>query len=342
VDVAYDLWPNRPEYLWHGLSVYGVDGSKYTLPATAQLREEFDPDSGLNHNGKGHYPQCLVSTVYDVFRRLPIARTVVGIHGSERQEAKSLLSFIPPHSVLLFDRGYPGYEFIKELVENFSGYFICRCPAESTFPAVESFVKSGNQEAVLWIDPSNKYRRRVSLKQRSKLKPIKLRVIKLQSPDGTISVLLTNLFGKRRFARSEIIALYFRRWEVENYYRDEKVVLEVVKFHGKTSNSIRQELFAAMIMSVISRTLMALSASETRSGPGEPQFKNAIMTLASDAAVLVPEEPEKAVEIFNEIIEEIARVQYYRPQQPRQPQPRVTKRKINKWCIARQRKLANA
>lgn len=342
VDVAYELWPDRPEYLWHDMSVYAVDGSKYTLPATPELREEFDRDSGLDHSGKGHYPQCLVSTVYDVFRRLPIARTVVSIHGSERQEAKSLLPCIPPDSVALFDRGYPGYEFIKELVEHFSGYFVCRCPAESTFPAVESFVKSEKEEAVIWINPSNKYRRRMSLKQRKKLKPIKLRVVKLRSPDGTISVLLTNLFGQQRFARSEIIALYFRRWEVENYYRDEKVVLEVDKFHGKTSNSIRQELFAAMIMSVISRTLMALSACETGSGLGEPQFKNAIMTLASDAAVLVPDEPEKAIEIFNEIIEEISRVKYYRPKEPRQTQPRVTKRKINKWSIARQRKLANA
>jgi len=340
VQVAYELWPDKPEYLWHGRSVYAVDGSKYTLPATPELREEFDPASGLGHSGKGHYPQCLVSTVYDVFRRLPIARTVVDIHGSEREEAQSLLPGIPPESVVLFDRGYPGYEFIKELLGGFSGHFLCRCPAESTFPAVESFVRSGKDEDVIWIDPSNKYRRQLTLRERKKLKPIKLRVIKLLSPDGTLSVLLTNLFGKRRFARSEIIALYFRRWEVESYYRDEKVFLEVVKFHSKTSNSIRQELFAAMIMSVISRTLMALSASEDRSG--EPQFKNAIMTLASEAAVLIPDEPEKAAKIFNEIIGEISRVRYYRAKQPRQPQPRVTKKKINKWCVARQTKLTTA
>jgi hypothetical protein len=340
VDVAYELWPDKPEYLWHGRSVYAVDGSKYTLPATPELRKEFDPASGLGHSGKGHYPQCLVSTVYDVFRRLPIGRTVVDIHGSEREEAQSLLPCIPPDSVVLFDRGYPGYEFFKELLGGFSGHFLCRCPAESTFAAVESFVRSGKQEDVIWIDPSNKYRRQLSLRERKKLKPIRLRVIKLLSPDGTLSVLLTNLFGKRRFPRSEIIALYFRRWEVESYYRDEKVFLEIVKFHSKTSHSIRQELFAAMIMSVISRTLMALSPSEDRAG--EPQFKNAIMTLASEAAFLIPDEPEKAVKIFNEIIEEISRVRYYRPKETRQPQPRVTKKKINKWCVARQTKLNNA
>lgn len=60
------------------------------------LRAAFDPDSGLDHAGKGHYPQCLVSTVQDVFRRLPIARTVRPIaDANEREELKALLPFIP-------------------------------------------------------------------------------------------------------------------------------------------------------------------------------------------------------------------------------------------------------
>ena len=195
---------------------------------------------------------------------------------------------------------------------------------------------------MIWLTPSSKYLRRISKEQRKKLKPIKLRIIKLRSPDGTLSVLLTNLFDKREFPRSEIISLYFRRWEIETYYRDEKIVLEVEKFHGKTSNSIRQELLAVVIMSVISRTLMMLSSEVISPQARQSQFKNAIMSLASDAAVLVSDEPEKAVQIFKELIEEISRVKYYRPKRPREPQPRVTKRSINKWCIGRQAKLANA
>jgi hypothetical protein len=339
VDVAYDLWPENTKYLWSGMSVFAVDGSMYSLPATPELREEFDPESGIQNPGKGHYPQCLVSTLYDVFRRLPVARTVTTIHGSERQEAKKLLPFIPSNSVLLLDRGYPGYEFIKELVDNFTGFFVCRCPSESTFPAVESFVKSGKQESIIWIDPSNKYRRTIGLKKGA---AIKLRVIKLRHSDGTISVLLTNLFDRNKFTKDQITDLYFRRWEIESYYRDEKVILEVTKFHSKTANGIRQELLAMMIMSVISRTLMALSSSRFETKSEEYQFKNAMMTLASDAAVLTPENPEKAIEIFTYIIRQIVHVKYYRPKKPRKPQPRVTKKAINKWCVGRRKKLAYA
>jgi hypothetical protein len=237
VCLAYECWPDSPQFSWHGMSVYAIDGSKYTLPATEETRREFDPESGLQFSGKGHYPQCLVSTVYDVFRRLPIARCVVNANSSEREEAKHLIPYVPTGSVLLFDRGYPSYELISHLTDNYNGFYIFRCPAQCTFPAVEEFIKNGKDEDVIWITPSNNYLNKVSARQRKKLKAIRVRVIKLVSPDGTVSVLLTNLYNRIEFPKDEVIHLYFRRWEVEGNYRDEKVVLEIEKFHGKTCNS---------------------------------------------------------------------------------------------------------
>jgi hypothetical protein len=49
----------------------------------------------LQNDGKGHYPQCLVSTVNNVFRGLSIARSVVAVDSCERQEIKKLLLFMP-------------------------------------------------------------------------------------------------------------------------------------------------------------------------------------------------------------------------------------------------------
>lgn len=341
VSLAYECWPEDPKFVWHGMSVYGIDGSKYNLPPTEEIRQEFDPLSGLQYAGKGHYPQCLVSTVYDVFRRLPIARTVVPADTSERDEVKQLLKYIPAGSVLLFDRGYPSYELINYLVRRFRGYFVFRCPAQSTFPAIHAFIASGKEEDEICIDPSSSYLRQIPKKQRKDLNAIKLRVIKLVSPDGTVSVLLTNLYDKVAFPARELTSLYFRRWEVESYYRDEKVVLEIEKFHGKSCNSIRQELFAAMVMSVIARALMVVSQA-LGDEPREPQFKNAIMTLASEAAVLAPDDPVRAIGVFQELLEEIRRVIYYRPKTPRPSQTRVTKKRLNKWGISKTKKVAHA
>lgn len=341
VGLARECWPEEPRFVWHGMSVYGVDGSRYDLPATAEIRQKFDPNSGLQHPGKGHYPQCLVSTVYDVFRRLPIARTVVPVNSSERDEVRSLLKFIPLVCVLLFDRGYPSYELISYLLRKFRRYFVFRCPARSTFPAVQAFLASGKEEDEICVDPSSNYLNKMPKKQRKELQAIKLRVIKLVSPDGTVSVLLTNLYDKEKFPAQDIISLYFRRWEVESYYRDEKIVFEIEKFHGKSYNCVLQEFFAAMIMSVIARTLIVLSQPPADE-PREPQFKNALMTLASEAAVLAAEDPERAINVFHDILQEIRRVIYYRPKMPRPSQPRVTKRSNNKWIEAKAKKAPHA
>jgi len=334
VNLAYELWPNNNKYLWEEMSVIAFDGSKYTLPATDELRKEFDPKSGFENSGKGHYPQCLVTTAYDVFRRIPVARSIVSIHGSERAEAHKLLPQIPSGNVLLFDRGYPGFKFINTLNNEYEGYYLFRCSAKSSFKAISSFIKSNQQEAIITIKPTKSFLSTLEPKERKMQKEIKLRVIRLESPDGTLSVLLTNLFDKTKFNRKKIVDLYYRRWEVESYYRDEKIELEITKFHSKTSNGIQQELMAGVIMAVISRTLMVLS-EQFEVEEKEYQFKNAIMTLSAEVAVLVPDNPKKAIKFFKEILIEIRRVKYYRPKGKRKSYPRISKMKHNKWIEER-------
>ena len=313
------------------MSVFATDGSKYNLPATEKLRRVFDPNSGLQNPGKGHYPQCLVSTVYDVFRRIPVARTVVGLHGSEQQEALAMLDKIPPNGVLMYDRGYPNFGLIKALSGNDDGYFLMRCKVHKTFPALYDFIDGNEAEAEIWIDPSQNYLRTLPKEERKRQKSIKCRAIRLEGSDGTLSILLTNLFDRQQFPAHEVIDLYFKRWEVEDHYRNEKVVMEVEKFHSNTENGVLQELYAACIMTIINRTLMALSRELTDSNAVEPQFTHAINTLAMEAAVLAPDKPEKSIEIFKELIEEIARVKYYRSRTRRPSQPRIIKKSISKW-----------
>lgn len=337
--------PDSPEYTWHGRNVFGIDGSKYNLPATQELREAFDPESGLEHQGKGHYPQCLVSTVYDVFRQLPVARTVKPIaEGNEREEAEAMLEALPLLPLLLlFDRGYPSYKLVKCLLEHeLEPEFVFRCPASSTFPTVEKFVRSGKREDVIYIDATDSYKRNRSHLDRHHAPSLRLRIVRLDSPDGTVSVLLTNLFDKAEFPVESIIELYFRRWKIEEHYRNEKTYIDIERFHSKTENGILQEMFAVLVMCVIARIMMDLAVPDTLKVKYSPQFKNAIISLALDAAVLTPDDPMSALHIFEELLEEIARVKYYKPKIPRKSLPRVSHKPINKWQQSKARRKGNA
>jgi hypothetical protein len=77
--------------------------------------------------------------------------------------------------------------------------------------------------------------------------------------------------------------------------------------------------------------------------PGaEPQFKQAMITLAQEAFVLTPKCPELALVIFAELLNEIARVRYYPPKTPRPSQPRVSRKPVNKWQVDQAKRMAEA
>ena len=358
VGLALRHWPTDAKCLWHGMSVFAIDGSKFTLPASDEIRAYFDPDSGLQNVGKGHYPQALVSTAFDVLRRIPVARTVMPNKASERKQAMAMLARMP-YGMVLFDRGYPSYEFILYMMENYAGHFLFRCPDRGTFPAVLSFLASGADDGIIEIAPSDTYRSKQPSAARRELHSLTVRVVRVILPNGERAVYLTDLLDSATFSCGEITNLYRRRWEVENHYRDEKVHLDIETFHTRSVNGIHQELFAVAIMAVIARTLMALSmelaaddddeeeavaatpasSTQSRRTKPEPQFKHAMMALGQDVAMLVADDPLRALEQFAELLEQIGKVKYYRPKKPRPPQPRVTKRKINKWIKGRADKM---
>jgi hypothetical protein len=330
VRLAYDLWLDTEEDTWQGLSVFAIEGSQYRLPASKALREAFDPDRGLDHPGKGHYPACLVSTVYDGFRRLPIARRIQPMaQANEREALKALLPQLPAGGLLRLDRGYPSYHRIDFLNQHYQGYWRFRCPARSTFPAVEAFVHSGHSAALITLESPTTPR-------------LSVRAIRLVSPDGTVSVLLTNRLEAAGFSAETRIGRYFRRWAVETHYRDENTAMAIETCHSQTANGIRQALLAMVIMAVIARLLMRLTTDPEHPSRAEPQFQQALISLAQEAAVLTPRDPVWALSSFRELLDAMARVLYYRPQVPRPSQPRVGKKPINKWQMERPTRMVGA
>lgn len=88
---------------------------------------------------------------------------------------------------------------------------------------------------------------------------------------------------------------------------------------------------------VIARSLMVITSRVHGSRPAGFQFKNAVMILAAEATILVPDDPRKTVNIFSVILEMIARVKYYRPGSPGPPQPRISKIPPDKWFSQRRK-----
>lgn len=155
--------------------------------------------------------------------------------------------------------------------------------------------------------------------------------IPLLNSDGTYSALLTNVLWAHP---DEILELYYRRWGIETYYRDEKFELKIEKFHSKKVNGILQELYAIAIVVVIAQLLSALVDSQTPCA-GFCQFKNACISVAQEAAVLACHSPERAILIFEDLLACIERVRYRPPKFRRPSAPRYSKAKKDKWVLRR-------
>lgn len=308
--LALESMGNMKHALWKGKAIYAMDGSKFTLPSSTKLRREFDPHCGLDVKGKGHYPQAMVMTITDVLRQIPIARKISACDTSERHEAMELIKLVPSDGIILADRGFPGYEFFSYLMQNYQGDFLIRCPVKNSFKEIESMLRDNKSDTVLTI------------------KDLTMRAIRLKSPDGTLSILLSSLKDKKKYSASSMRNLYYKRWQIESHYRDEKCSMDLEHFHSKSVNGIKQELFASLIMMTMTRILMHQQTTDIQK---PPQFKHAISTLAKEVYLLVADTPEVARQLFKELLEDIKHVLYYKPLHKRKAYPRNSKTAHNKW-----------
>ncbi|MEK7413253.1 MAG: IS4 family transposase, partial [Planctomycetota bacterium] len=132
---------------WHGRRVFAVDGMRHNLQRSAELAEHF----GVPHGG--HCPQMLVSTLYDVIGRFPVAATIAPGSSCERQELLKLIPHLQRGDVLVLDRGYPSFEVLRSLRD--AGIeFVIRVPKSSTFDAVQVFQSSGGDDYRVLVHPS--------------------------------------------------------------------------------------------------------------------------------------------------------------------------------------------
>lgn len=335
VDLAYQHMPDDKNSTWNGLRLFAIDGSKHNLPATPHLRSKYEPNSGLDI-GQNHYPQCLVSTAYDVLRKIPVARCIESVNSSERAHGMSLLPDMPTQGVIIFDKGYPSYNFMAHLQHNYNGYYLIKCPASGTFNQVLDFVNSPSTDQIIQLLPGSHLLAKAKKDLSQRTQPLTVRCIKHRHADGSISVFLTNLLDREIYSEEELRALYRKRWEAEVQYRDEKLHVEIETFHSRTENGILQEFYALLIMQVITKILTTLTPPhETAKCSVETQHKASLMAIARDAAILTPSNFQKALSLFMDLINELKHMLYYRPLTPKPSQSRVCKRAKNKWIVNR-------
>lgn len=277
----------------HGRRVLAVDGTQVPVQRSAELWEEF------GGSYEGHTPQIMVSALFDVLAKMPIDALISPCVSDERAHLSQLLSSTREGDILVLDRGYPSYAIIDLLLEHGLD-FVVRVRTVRCFPAVEEFLRSGQDESDIVLAPGPQRRGRRFSKPR-------LRAVRRVSASGEVQVFLTTL-PRHPFSHATICDLYRQRWQIELFYRLEKS--EYVghhQLHAKYSDGVRQEVFAFLLFTAITRMLMA-AASKTSKAPYEriSQKSSILATARALTVLLLRSEPDQARRILAELLRHIA------------------------------------
>ena len=225
-----------PRLSFHGLRVHALDGTRLSLPMSAELKRVFG--CPLNQQTTP-CPQAGLVVLWDVGANQPVAWEVGGYDLGEREAGMRLLSHLGEGDVVLGDRGYPGMELFHA-VRVRQAHFIIRMNTTTVAKAAEfiDFLASTDRERTVIFAPVHNRHRRFPGDQ-----PLTVRFVR--DPVNRERVLATSL-RDLTITPAELWAVYAGRWNIETAFREGKQWHGLEDFHTRFADGIHQEIAAIM------------------------------------------------------------------------------------------------
>lgn len=225
-----------------GFRVLAVDGSWITLPCTSKLKAHY----GATKNQSGiEVVQARLSVLYDVQNKLVLDAGLSGLKTGERELALGHAGHWQKDDLIIYDRGYPGYDFILEHIKRGVDYLVRVKVNEGN--VVKEFVNSGKQSITTKLFPPQNHS--FKDKEYTKDSGLKIRLIRVGLPSGEIEILVTSLLDSQKYPSKIFKQLYFMRWGIEGFYDELKNKLKVEHFTGYSLQSIEQDVLCAIFIS---------------------------------------------------------------------------------------------
>jgi hypothetical protein len=248
------FYQHMQTHQWHGFNLLAVDGSLLRLPRIKSIMRHF----GVWHPQKGdHCPMARVSQMFDPINQVSVDTIISPKSEGERELAAQHFFKLTPGDLVLLDRGYPAY-WLFNLILSMGGHFCARVSAKK-WKIVRRFFNSGKRESSISLPvfPSSVGKcKELGLD----LRPLKLRLLRVELDNGEVEILITSLTDKKAFPFASFPELYHLRWPVEEDYKKMKSWIQVENFSGKSVLSVYQDFHAK----VFTKNLTSVLAAPTR------------------------------------------------------------------------------
>jgi len=240
---------------WHTYRLLAVDGSKLVLPPSNEIREEFGSLQTTDNKGNvhGQYNAAVASVLFDALNGLAIDSVLSHCRSSEQSLAIGHLKYVHPGDLLLFDRGYPSYEYLASIAQRSADY-LGRCSRGSFKQAQKMFEDDTITSLVTTIRPPASLTKK-KLKELGLPHELTVRFIRVTLSTGETEVLVTSILDES-LKPDDFKELYYLRWGIETYYHILKSHLALENFSGYTVESVKQDFYAMVFMTSLEAVLI--------------------------------------------------------------------------------------
>src|SRR5215213_4047458 len=229
---------------WRGYRVIAVDGSSVSLVNTETLRSYF----GGQTNQHTFFIGARTFYLYDVLNELVVHSEIRPYRSAELNMACKAMEYLSEDTLAIYDRNFCNYKMVAlHLWQERPLKFVIR--AKESLHIIKSFIKSGKSSSVESLLPGNAAIK--GLRNSGFIitndTALKVRLVRVDL-DGTVEVLMTNLWEHEGYKACQFKDIYFMRWGIETAIALQKNVLQMESFSGFTVHAVMQDFYATVFM----------------------------------------------------------------------------------------------
>ncbi len=313
---------------WHGHRVVVVDSTGVSMPDTEMNQEQW-PQQRHQKPGCG-FPSMRLTACFSLHTGALLSYREGNKHSSEIVRLREQLGTFRHGDILLGDKAFCGYRDICERSERGIESVITlarRTPVKDA----HAVKKLGKDDLLIrWHRPTKpKGMSAEDLHNLPRSLLLRQITITINQPGfrSEVIYLVTTLLDPLAYPSKDLADLYFRRWDVELFFRDIKTTLGMDILRCKSPEMIRKEIIMHFIAYNCVRRIMYEAAEEADLPVRLVSFKTSLQTLRSwepnlDQARLSRRERFRLISMLYESITQ-------RPllQRPGRSEPRAVKRR---------------
>ena len=260
------------EHALCGLKIFSVDGTQFRVPDTV------DNQSFGFACGQASYPSVMAVALMSAKSHL-IADVAFGaVDAGEICYAQQLVGSVPTNSLTLFDRAYFSAELLLSW-EQAGGerHWLTPVKSKLRYEVIERF---SDYDCLIEMPVSPQAQAQAPYLP----KTWRARMVSIPQPNGDIKGFITSMQDPVRYPLSQVLKVYWDRWEIEQGYGELKrgQLDDSELLRNQKKDGVYQELWGILIAYNLVRLEMLRMAGEYKVHPLRISFINALRLIQDE------------------------------------------------------------